>query len=267
MVRERFRVAPKTKVDLSAIDTRQSDGLSKKEGREQLVPIKEHLNELQELLYATEKHALLILLQGMDTSGKDGVIKHVVEAFNPQGCQISGFKVPSREELGHDFLWRVHKVTPPRGMVGIFNRSQYEDVLVVRVEGLVPESVWRQRYQAINAFEELLAENGVVIVKFFLHISAEEQLERLEDRLANRRDQWKFKVGDLDARAKWSEYMAAYAEALQRCSTAHAPWYIIPADRKWYRNLIVSQILLETLEELKLEWPPLEPEAVGIKIS
>ena len=267
MFRDRYRVKPGAKLGLSKLKTTETSDLTKKAAREELAAIKPRLNELQELLYATEKHALLIVLQGMDTSGKDGVIKHVIQAFNPQGCQITGFKVPSREEIAHDFLWRVHKATPGRGTVGIFNRSHYEDVLVVRVENLVPEAVWRKRYEAINEFEETLAESGVVIAKFFLHISPEEQKERLQDRLANPHDQWKFKMGDLKARAKWGEYEAAYEEALSRCSQPHAPWYVIPADKKWYRNLVVSRILLETLESLEMEWPPLEPEAEGAIIA
>jgi PPK2 family polyphosphate:nucleotide phosphotransferase len=267
MFREQFRVKPGAKVNLGKLETDQKGGLTKKSARKELKAIKPRLNELQEMLYATKKHALLIVLQGMDTSGKDGVIKHVIEAFNPQGCQIRSFKVPSRQELAHDFLWRIHKATPGRGMVGIFNRSHYEDVLVVRVDSLVPESVWAQRYDAINAFEELLAQNGVVICKFMLHISPEEQKDRMEDRLDNPQDQWKFKLADLKTRAKWNEYQEAYEDALSRCSTPHAPWYVIPADRKWYRNLLVSRILLETLESLDMEWPPLEPEAEGIIIS
>lgn len=262
----KYRIRPGTRVSLAEYDPRENGGLSKKEGQAALVPLKGRLNELQQLLYATEKYALLVVLQGMDTSGKDGVIKHVVGAFNPQGCQVTGFKVPTPEELAHDFLWRIHKATPRRGMVGIFNRSHYEDVLVVRVEELVPKVVWSKRYEAINEFEESLAESGVVILKFFLHISKEEQRARLMERLQDPRDHWKFRVGDLDARAKWDDYMAAYEDALSKCSTSHAPWYIIPADRKWYRNLVISQILVEELSSLDMEWPPLEPDAEGIEI-
>lgn len=260
-------VAPGAKVHLADYDPAETAGWSKKAAQEELMTLRRRLNELQELLYATEKFGLLVVLQGMDTSGKDGAIRHVMSAFNPQGCAVASFKVPTREELAHDFLWRVHKVAPPRGMVGIFNRSHYEDVLVVRVEELVPKSVWERRYDAINAFEQLLADSGVIIVKFFLHLSKEEQKERLIERLNTQQDQWKFKVGDLKARAKWDQYMRAYEEALYRCSTHAAPWYIIPADKKWYRNLVISRILVEKLEALELTWPPLEPEAQGITIE
>ena len=266
LVKNKFLVEPGSDVSIEKRDPADTDGLTKKEARAQLPGIKTKLNELQQLLYATEKHALLIALQGMDTSGKDGVIKHVIEAFNPQGCQVTSFKVPTREELAHDFLWRVHKAVPKRGIVGIFNRSHYEDVLVVRVEELAPKSTWRKRYEAINQFEEILSESGVVVLKFFLNISKEEQRERLEDRLKDPRDHWKFRVGDLEARAKWDEYMAAYEDALQKCSTERAPWYVIPSDKKWYRNLVISQILAEALNSLEMQWPRLEPEAEGIEI-
>lgn len=262
----KYRVRPGTRVSLDKHDPRENGGLTKREGRAALAPLKERLNELQQLLYATEKYALLVVLQGMDTSGKDGVIKHVMDAFNPQGCQVSSFKVPTAEELGHDFLWRIHKATPRRGMVGIFNRSHYEDVLVVRVEELLPKAVWSKRYEAINEFEETLIESGTVILKFFLHISKEEQRERLMERLQDPRDHWKFRAGDLETRAKWDDYMVAYEDALSKCSTKHAPWYIIPADRKWYRNLVISQILIERLSSLDMEWPPLAPEVEGIEI-
>jgi len=264
---EKHRVATGAKVRLSDYDPAETGEWKKKAAQEELLGLKKRLNDLQELLYATKKHALLVVLQGMDTSGKDGAIRHVMSAFNPQGCAVASFKVPTREELAHDFLWRVHKVTPPRGMVGIFNRSHYEDVLVVRVDGLAPQEVWACRYDAINAFERLLADNGVIVAKFFLHISKEEQKQRLSDRLNTPHSHWKFKVGDLTARAKWDEYMQAYEDALSRCSSDYAPWYIVPANKKWYRNLVISRILVETLEALPLEWPPLEPAACGIIIE
>jgi len=267
LVDKRFLVRPGSKITLKGCDPRESGGLKKKQGRAKLREIMRPLNELQQLLYASGTHSLLVVLQGMDTAGKDGVIKHVVGAFNPQGCQVTSFKVPTSEELAHDFLWRVHKAAPGRGMVGIFNRSHYEDVLVVRVEELVPESIWRKRYRAINQFEKVLWENGVVILKFFLHISKEEQRKRLQDRLQDPHAHWKFKAGDLATRAKWDQYMAAYEDALTKCSTEHAPWYIIPSDRKWYRNLAISQILAETLRSLDMTWPPLEADAEGIVIE
>jgi len=266
LVVNRFLVEPGTRVSLDERDPADTGGLVKREAKAKLRELKERLNELQQLLYATGKHGLLVVLQGLDTSGKDGVIKHVMGAFNPQGCQVTSFKVPTREELAHDFLWRVHKAVPRRGMVGIFNRSHYEDVLVVRVDELVPVSVWETRYDAINQFEEILAENGLLILKFYLHISKEEQRERLMDRLQDPHSHWKFRVGDLEARAKWDAYVAAYEEALSKCSREWAPWYVIPSDRKWHRNLAISQIVAQALASPDLRWPPLEPEAEGLDI-
>jgi PPK2 family polyphosphate:nucleotide phosphotransferase len=267
LAENRFRVEPGTRVSLDRHDPADTGGLTKKQALEELDERRERLKELQELLYATRRYALLVILQGTDTSGKDGAIKHVMSAFNPQGVQVTSFKTPTPEEQAHDFLWRVHRAVPPKGMVGIFNRSQYEDVLIVRVEELVPRKVWERRYEAINHFEELLAQSGVVICKFFLHISKEEQRERLLDRLKERDSHWKFRPEDLAARAKWEEYQAAYEDALSRCSTDHAPWHIIPADKKWYRNLAISQVLEEKLAALNLEWPPLQPEAKGLIIT
>ena len=220
----------------------------------------DRLNALQEMLYAQGERALLIVLQAMDAGGKDGTIKTVMGAFNPQGVQVTSFKAPTEEELAHDFLWRVHKAAPRRGMVGIFNRSHYEDVLVVRVKNLVLESVWRRRYDHINAFERLLADAGVTLVKFFLYISKEEQAERLRARQTTASKQWKFAPGDLEERKRWDQYMAAFEEAMTRCNTEHAPWYVIPANRKWYRNLAVSQILVETMEKMGLRYPDPIPD-------
>jgi|AMZC01.1.fsa_nt_AMZC01000277.1_1 PPK2 family polyphosphate:nucleotide phosphotransferase len=224
------------------------------------------LRELQNVLYAEHKHAVLIILQGMDASGKDGTIRHVMRGINPQGVQVTSFKVPTAEELDHDFLWRIHRHTPARGMIAIFNRSHYEDVLVVRVEELVPRSVWEARYEHINAFERLLADSGVTILKFFLHISKAEQKKRFEERLRAPEKQWKFAVGDLKVREKWDDYMAAYEDALTRCNTPWAPWYIVPADRKWYRNLVISSVLVETLERLDMRYPSAEPGLERITI-
>ncbi len=224
------------------------------------------LRELQNVLYAEHKHAVLIILQGMDASGKDGTIRHVMRGINPQGVQVTSFKVPTAEELDHDFLWRIHRHTPGRGMIAIFNRSHYEDVLVVRVEELVPRSVWEARYEHINAFERLLADSGVTILKFFLHISKAEQKKRFEERLRSPEKQWKFAVGDLQVRQKWDDYMAAYEDALTRCNTPWAPWYIVPADRKWYRNLVISSVLVETLERLDMRYPSAEPGLERITI-
>ncbi len=233
---------------------------SKTEAKEQIAHNLQRLNTLQEMLYAQGKHALLIVLQAMDAGGKDSTIKHVMGAFNPQGVQVVPFKVPTEEELAHDFLWRVHKAVPRRGMIGIFNRSHYEDVLVVRVKGLVPKEVWQGRYAHINHFERLLADSGVTIVKFFLHISKEEQKERLLARQQRPDKQWKFAPGDLEERKRWDAYMAAFEDALTRCNTPYAPWYVIPANRKWYRNLAVSQVLIETLEKLDLRYPDPPPD-------
>ena len=216
----------------------------------------ERLADLQYLLYAESKHALLVVLQGVDAAGKDGTIRHVMSGINPQGCRVTGFRVPTPEEAAHDFLWRVHRAVPARGEIGIFNRSHYEDVLVVRVHGLVPKSVWSQRYDQINRFEQGLCENGVTILKFMLHISKGEQKKRFEDRLRDTKKNWKLSPADFAERKYWPDYMEAYEDALTRCSTPHAPWYVIPSDRKWFRNLAVSQIIVETLEELDMEFPP-----------
>jgi PPK2 family polyphosphate:nucleotide phosphotransferase len=216
------------------------------------------LRALQERFYAWDRKALLIVLQGMDTAGKDGTIKHVMRGVNPQGVNVTSFKVPTPEELAHDYLWRVHKATPKRSMIGIFNRSHYEDVLVVRVHNLVPPEVWELRYDQINAFEKLLAENGVIILKFFLYISKDEQARRLQARLDTPEKRWKFNKGDLKERLLWDDYMAAYTDAVQKCSTEHAPWFIVPSDNKWYRNFVVGSIITETLDELNPQFP--DPE-------
>jgi PPK2 family polyphosphate:nucleotide phosphotransferase len=233
---------------------------SKEDARELLEQHQRRLQDLQQRLYAQGRHALLIVLQGMDTSGKDGVIRHAMGAFDPQGVQVTSFKVPTPEELAHDFLWRVHKAVPGRGMVGIFNRSHYEDVVVVRVKELVPKEVWGKRYDAINEFERLLCSNGVTLVKLFLHISPEEQGEKLAERQRDPEKQWKFSPGDLAERARWPQYMAAWDDALSRCNTAWAPWHVIPSDHKWYRNLAASQVVLSALEGLDLAYPDPPPD-------
>jgi len=219
----------------------------------------ERLHALQEMLYAQQHKSLLIVLQAMDAGGKDGTIEHVMGAFNPQGVHVASFKVPTEEEQAHDFLWRIHKEVPRRGMIGIFNRSHYEDVLVVRVKELVAKAVWQQRYTHIKAFERLLADSGVTVVKFFLYISKEEQKERLLERQQTPDKQWKFSPGDLEERTRWDAYMAAFEDALTKCNTEFAPWYVIPANRKWYRNLVVSQILVETMERMGLQYPDPPP--------
>jgi PPK2 family polyphosphate:nucleotide phosphotransferase len=254
---QQFLVPPNTQVNLSDFDPDYSGGYtSKGETKAELKRNGKRLQELQEVLWAEGKHSLLIVLQAMDAGGKDGTIKHVMRGVNPQGCQVTSFKVPTEEELDHDYLWRVHKATPRRGYIGIFNRSHYEDVLVVRVHNLVPEEVWRQRYEQINHFERLLADTGTTILKFFINISKEEQKERFEARLQDPRKNWKFSMGDVKERGYWDDYMRAFEEALSRCSTPWAPWYVIPANHKWYRNLVVSQIIIETLEKLDMRFPP-----------
>jgi PPK2 family polyphosphate:nucleotide phosphotransferase len=210
---------------------------------------------LQNKFYAEKKRALLIVLQGMDTAGKDGTIRHVMSGINPQGCSVTAFKVPNSEELSHDFLWRIHKAVPERGMIGIFNRSQYEDVLVVRVHKLVPKDIWQARYDEINRFERNLAENDVKILKFFLHISKEEQKKRLDDRLHDPHKKWKLSKADGKERKLWDDYVAAYEAMLHQCSTEYAPWFIIPSDHKWFRNLAVSRIIVETLEGFDMHFP------------
>ncbi len=250
---------PGDRFNLEEFDPGADGGNGSKEGKDavekRLEKNQQRLRELQDRLYAQDRHALLVVLQAMDCAGKDGTIRHVLGAFDPQGVHVTSFKVPTPEELAHDFLWRVHQAVPARGMVGIFNRSHYEDVLVARVKRLVPEAVWKSRYEAINNFEKLLAESGVTIVKFFLHISPDEQAERLRERRDRPEKQWKFNPGDLAERAHWSEYMRAYEDAMSRCNTEWAPWYVVPANRKWYRNLVVSEILIDTLEGLNPEYP------------
>ncbi|GHO55398.1 polyphosphate kinase 2 family protein [Ktedonobacter robiniae] len=220
----------------------------------QLQKLSQELGELQELMAAAQKHSFLMILQGMDTSGKDGTIRHVLSSLNPQGCQVHSFKAPSQDELQHDFLWRVHQHVPPRGIFGVFNRSHYEDVLVVRVHNLVPEDTWHKRYHIINAFEEMLTESGTIVVKFFLHISKDEQARRLKAREDEPEKSWKLNVDDWKERQFWGDYQEAYEDALSKCSTKQAPWYIVPANHKWYRNLVIAQTLADTLKPFKDEW-------------
>lgn len=218
----------------------------------------ERLSALQDVFHADGRYALLIVFQGRDAAGKDGVIRTVCGAFNPTGVQVSAFGPPTALELRHDFLWRVHQVVPPRGVIGVFNRSHYEDVLAVRVRGLAPEDVWRARYDQINAFEQMLAENRVIIRKCFLHISRDEQREQLQERLDDPTKNWKFRLDDLEDRARWDAYTEAYRDVLQRCSTEWAPWYIVPSDRKSVRNYLVARMLVETLESLPLTYPKMD---------
>jgi PPK2 family polyphosphate:nucleotide phosphotransferase len=248
------RVEPGTKVDLGEIDTRTDGGLDKREGRRRAKELYVELAELQQELYAASVNSVLIVLQGMDTSGKDGTIRNVLSGVNPQGCQVTSFKTPTAEELAHDFLWRVHARVPAKGMIGVFNRSHYEDVVIVRVHQLVPEDLWQARYQQINDFERLLADSGTVVCKFFLHISLQEQERRLLAREADVDKAYKLSADDWRERRRWDDYLTAYQDALTRCSTPEAPWMVVPADRKWFRNLAVADALVDALRSHRQAW-------------
>ncbi|MFQ5592577.1 MAG: polyphosphate kinase 2 family protein [Anaerolineae bacterium] len=266
---KRYRVQPASRIDLAEWDPddKHAFPVEKVEGYERLSGLNRELEELQELLYAEHKHKVLIVLQAMDTGGKDGTIRHVFEGVNPQGVRVASFKKPTPEELAHDFLWRVHKQVPGRGEIVIFNRSHYEDVLVVRVRKLAPKEVWSRRHDHINAFERLLAEEGTTILKFFLHIDLDEQKERLQARLDEPHKRWKFNPADLDDRKLWPQYIEAYEDAISKTSTDWAPWYIVPANRKWYRNLVVGSIIVETLKGLNMRYPQpaFDPATVEIE--
>jgi PPK2 family polyphosphate:nucleotide phosphotransferase len=265
---ERYRVKPGQLVNLADWDPQdQGDFDNKKDGQAEVKKLNQDLTELQELLYAENKRKLLIVLQAMDTGGKDGVIRHVFDGINPQGVKVASFKVPTPVELSHDFLWRIHQQTPARGAIVIFNRSHYEDVLVVRVHNLVSPEVWDRRYDHINAFERLLVDEGATILKFYLHISEEEQAKRLQARLDEPHKQWKFSRRDLDERKLWPQYMNAYEDALSRTSTEWAPWYVVPANRKWYRNWVISQIVVATLRGFDMRYPQPEEDLDGIVIE
>jgi PPK2 family polyphosphate:nucleotide phosphotransferase len=252
---------PAGPVDLSALDTRATPGFDgdKAAGKAELDALGPRLSDLQERLHAEGvsggRRSLLLVLQGMDTAGKGGVVRHVIGQVDPQGCEIASFKAPTREELAHDFLWRIRRRLPGPGKLGVFDRSHYEDVLVVRVHELVPRSTWSRRYASINRFEAQLVERDVRVVKVFLHISKEEQRQRLLARLDDPTKHWKYNPHDVDERARWADYLAAYEAALERCNGDLAPWYRVPADRKWYRNWAIASLLVEQLEDMKLTWP------------
>lgn len=262
-----YRVQPGQAVDLSHLKTKDSGDWSKSNGKTQFKKLRRRLIQLQELLYAEHRHALLVVFQAIDTGGKDSTIRHVFKGVNPQGCRVTSFKAPTDLELAHDFLWRVHQHTPPLGYIEIFSRSHYEDVLVARVKGLVPESCWQQRYEHMNAFEKLLTDEGTTIVKFFLHISKDYQKQRLQRRLERPDKYWKFDPSDVAERQRWDEYQQAFEEMLQRCSTPYAPWYVVPAERHWYRNLLVASVLVKTLESFDLDYPPLTYDPAEIVID
>ena len=257
---KRYRVKPGAKINLDKVDAGSTAGFKggKKETADLFASLNARLEEQQEMLWAQGRHKLLVVLQGMDTGGKDGVIRHVFDGVNPLGVRVAAFKAPTPPELAHDFLWRIHPHVPAAGEMVIFNRSHYEDVLVARVKSLVPPEVWKQRYDQINDFERLLAETGTTILKFYLHIDKDEQRERLQERLDDPTKRWKFRRGDLDDRRLWNEYMRAYEEALSRTSTDYAPWYVVPSNKKWYRNLVVATVLVKALEKLDMTYP--EPE-------
>jgi PPK2 family polyphosphate:nucleotide phosphotransferase len=267
-MRERWIVKPGSKVDISTIDPGDTSAL--KGGREAadaaLDDDQAALAEWQTRLYAEGKRSLLLVLQGTDASGKDGTVAHVFNGVNPQGTRVTSFKAPTAEELAHDFLWRVHAAMPRAGEIGIFNRSQYEDVLVARVRRLVPKAVWKKRYADIAAFESALTQGGTTIIKCCLLISKDEQRRRFEERLKDPQKRWKFQRGDLEDRALWKEYQTAFSEAIERTSTKIAPWYIIPSDHKWYRNWVVSRLLIETLADMDPKYPK-PPDLAGITIT
>ena len=263
-----FLVPPGATVNLADYDPGFSANYQKKsETKSELKRNAKRLQALQEVLWAEGKRSLLVVLQALDAGGKDGTIRNVFRGVNPQGVRVTSFKVPSKEELAHDFLWRIHKAAPAKGMIGVFNRSHYEDVLVVRVHDIVPESVWRPRYAQINQFEKLLHDTGTRILKFFLHISREEQKERFQSRLDEPSKNWKFSLEDLEKRKYWGDYMAAYEEMVQQCTTSYAPWHVIPGNQKWYRNLVITRIIVEALREMNPQYPPPEDNIENVVIS
>lgn len=266
-LRELLRVKPGRHVRLADIDPADSHGYTKDGSAAELQKGLARLTDLQDRLWAEQKHPILIVLQGIDAAGKDGSVKHVMSAFNPMGCTVTSFKVPTPTEAAHDYLWRVHQRAPGKGEIAIFNRSHYEDVLVVRVHDFVPRTVWERRYDQINAFERLLADEGTTILKFFLLIDRDEQKARLQSRIDDPTKNWKFRLGDLAERKLWDDYLAAYEDALSRCSTAAAPWYVIPANRNWFRNLAIADILADTLDDLKPAYPPATEDLTGVVIE
>ncbi|MDQ6941988.1 MAG: polyphosphate kinase 2 family protein [Candidatus Eremiobacteraeota bacterium] len=254
--RKKFVVEPGTKVRLDELDPSYTGKHeAEAEAKVAIQADLERLRQFQYRLYAEHERSVLIVLQAADAAGKDGTVRHVFGAFNPQGAAVRAFKVPTIEEAAHDFLWRVHAATPARGHIAIFNRSHYEDVLAARVHGLVPKPVWTERYDRINEFEKNLAQAGTHILKFFLHISPDEQLRRFKKRIDDQQSWWKLNESDYSERKHWAEYQKAYEDVLERCSTKRAPWYVIPADHKWFRNLAVARIVADTLDELDLQLP------------
>lgn len=267
---ERYWVKPGSEIDFSKFNSNEKslfDGENKSDFEPQFKILQDQLQELQKILYAQNKHRILVVMQAMDTGGKDGCIKHVFSHIDPQGIHVRSFKKPSEEELSHDFLWRVHSKVPHRGQLVIFNRSHYEDIIAVRVKKLYPDEVWKRRQRHVIEFERMLAEEGTTIVKIFLHISKEEQKRRLETRLENPGKHWKFNPDDLADRARWDDFMAAYEDVMAKTSTSFAPWFIVPADRKWYRNLCVARIMLDTMKKLDMKLPKIDWDPGAITIG
>lgn len=252
---------------LSDYDPGYSGDLDRERAEAEIVALRIRLNDLQDLLYADRRYAILVVLQAIDTGGKDGTIKSVFQEVGPLGCNVVNFGVPTAEELAHDYLWRYHKVAPERGKVTIFNRSYYESVLVERVKDLVPKDVWKRRYEEINEFEEYLVTQNTKVAKFFLHISKDEQKERLQERIDNPKKHWKFRKADLDERLQWDGYQSAFEDMVDRCNTEHAPWHVVPANHKWYRDVVVAKALVELLESLDLRYPDPEPGIESLKVE
>ena len=255
------------KFNLRAVDPDATNGYTREEAEAEIAGLRTRINELQDLLYADERYAMLVVLQGIDAAGKDSTINSVFKEAGPIACQVASFKAPTPEELAHDYLWRYRHRMPEKGHITIFNRSYYEAVLVERVKDIVPKEVWQRRYQDINELEEYLVRNGTVVMKFCLVISKEEQRERLQERIDNPRKQWKFRIGDLDERKLWDKYIEAFDDAIERCNTAVAPWHVVPANKKWYRDIVVARALVEKLESLDLRYPPGDPVCVGLRVE
>lgn len=266
-MRDAIRIQPGTKVKLTDHRADAKLGLEKAAAITQTAKQQERLAELGGLIAATKAKAVLALFQGMDASGKDGAVAHCIGPLNPGIVNVTSFKAPTSTELAHDFLWRVHQVCPPKGEFGVFNRSHYEDVLVVRVENLVPKERWEARYDAINAFEKSLTDEGTLVLKFYLNISKEEQAIQMQERLDDPTKNWKFNVDDLKKRDRWDDYMEAYRVMLERTSTESAPWYVVPSDRKWVRNLVITEVMIDALEELDMKWPLVNPDVKALKIA
>ncbi len=262
---EPFCVAPGSVIDLRGRPTRDDGGFGKKEGKKAVKTLSKRLIDLQELLYARRASGLLVIFQAMDAGGKDSTTRRVFRKLDPAGVRVKSFKSPSDRERRHDFLWRIHQHTPRRGYIAIFNRSHYEDVVAVRVRQLAPPEVWQGRFEHINAFERLLADEGTIVLKFFLHISEGYQKDRLQRRLDRPDKHWKFDPADLDDRGRWDQFMEAYSESIQRCSTNHAPWYVVPAERRWFRDMVVMQTIVDKLQSLRMSYP--EPDFDPAKID